>query len=77
MIKSSILTDSVVNGQEDFLPIHGKEDFLNSPEFPKTFTRIEWNPEILWTMLNLLFIFNRMTRNDVSITRGLILYLLL
>ena len=31
-----------MNGQEDFLPIHGQEDFLNSPKFSKKFLRMEW-----------------------------------
>ena len=41
MVKSSILTDSIVNGQENVLPNHGQEDFLNSLEFSKKFIRIE------------------------------------
>ena len=37
MVNSSMLTDSIVNGQEDYLPMHGQEDFLNSPKFSKIF----------------------------------------
>ena len=44
MVNSSILTDSIVNWQEDFLTIYGQEDFLNSPKFSRKFVRIEWEP---------------------------------
>ena len=44
MVNSSILTDSIVNGQEDFFPKHGQEDFLNSPKFSKIFIWIDWEP---------------------------------